>query len=136
MPIWNPSNTGSQNPGEQPDAPQSHLPSLIQSFFASQLNDVYAKARQAEDRPMLETLLENMRVEWTVDSADRAQIPASGPVVAICNHPFGILDGAILMTMLSKVRSDVKILSNYFLSAIPEFGVALHLCGSVPAQRD
>jgi putative hemolysin len=120
MPIWNPSNTGSHNQGEQPGAPHLQLPSLIESFFASQLNDVYAKARQAEDRPILETLLENMRVEWTVDSSDTARIPASGPVVAVCNHPFGILDGAILITMLSKVRSDVKILSNYFLSAIPE----------------
>ena len=120
MPIWNLSNTGTHNSGEQTGAPQSQLPSLIQSFFASQLNEVYARARKAEDRPILETLLANMRVEWTVDRADTARIPASGPVVAVCNHPFGILDGAILMTMLSKVRSDVKILSNYFLSAIPE----------------
>ena len=55
-----------------------------------------------------------------VDSADRSRIPASGPVVVVANHPYGVLDGAILTVLLTCVRPDVKVLTNFLLSDVPE----------------
>ena len=48
------------------------------------------------------------------------KIPASGPVVAVSNHPFGILDGVILADLLTGLRSDVRILTNQLLGELPE----------------
>jgi putative hemolysin len=121
MPLWTDSaSSGASNQLEPVNSHKALLPALFQSFFASQLNDIYSQARKAEGRPILENLLKNMRVALDVAPEDIARVPASGPVVALCNHPFGILDGAILITLLLKIRPDVKILANYFLSAIPE----------------
>ena len=39
-------------------------------------------------------------------------IPKKGPVVIVSNHPFGILDGLLLGYILSKTRSDFKIIAN------------------------
>jgi len=36
------------------------------------------------------------------------------------NHPFGILDGAILASLLCRIRPDVRFLANGILNAIPE----------------
>jgi putative hemolysin len=40
-------------------------------------------------------------------------------VVAVANHPFGLMEGAILATLLRSVRGDVKILANHLLSNLP-----------------
>lgn len=61
-----------------------------------------------------------MRIELRVDSADQERIPAKGPVVVVANHPYGVLDGALLNVLLTRVRPDVKILTNFLLQDVPE----------------
>ena len=39
-------------------------------------------------------------------------IPATGPLVLIANHPFGILDGLMMGHLLNRVRDDFRILAN------------------------
>ena len=46
-------------------------------------------------------------------------IPATGPAIAVANHPFGALDGLLLAQLLLKRRPDVLILTNRILSVIP-----------------
>ena len=41
-----------------------------------------------------------------------ANIPRSGPLVVIANHPYGILDGLMLGRILARTRSDFRILAN------------------------
>jgi putative hemolysin len=41
-------------------------------------------------------------------------------VIAFSNDPFGILDGALLAELLSRVRSDFRVLSNRLLGELPE----------------
>ena len=43
-----------------------------------------------------------------------------GPVVVVANHPYGMLDGAVLATLLRRVRPDVKVLTNFLLEGVPE----------------
>lgn len=39
-------------------------------------------------------------------------IPRAGPVIIVSNHPYGILDGLMMGHLLTKTRSDFKILAN------------------------
>ena len=68
----------------------------------------------------MERLLAEMRIRTRIEAADRARIPLRGPVVVVANHPHGIVDGAILSTLLTQVRSDVKVLTHFLFSDIPE----------------
>ena len=67
-----------------------------------------------------ERLLSRLAVTYRTGERDLQQIPRNGPVVIVANHPFGILEGAVLAAMLARVRPDVRFLANDILSAIPE----------------
>ena len=49
-----------------------------------------------------------------------ARIPKTGPVVVVANHPHGLVDGMIMAEMISRVRSDFRILTRSLLTGIPE----------------
>ncbi len=46
-------------------------------------------------------------------------IPKTGGLLIIANHPFGVIDGLILCSEISKVRSDYKILTHQVLRQAP-----------------
>ncbi|HEV2987451.1 MAG TPA: lysophospholipid acyltransferase family protein [Candidatus Angelobacter sp.] len=99
---------------------QRAFPALFRAFFENQLHDLYTKVKQKESGHILENLLDELQVKINVAPEDLVRIPKTGPVVVVCNHPFGILDGAMIRALLAKVRQDVKILANYLLAAMPE----------------
>lgn len=49
------------------------------------------------------------------------RVPREGPVLAVCNHPYGGIEALILAAALKSVRTDVKFLANAALSVFREF---------------
>ena len=70
--------------------------------------------------PFADRVLRVLGVTYSVTDEDRAVIPAKGPVVVVANHPFGGIEGIILLSFLRSVRPDVRLMANYMLGAIPE----------------
>ena len=97
------------------------IPALAEKFIpVDKVRELYHRVRESSEGFGLEKLLTEMRVELRVDAADTARIPATGPVVVVANHPFGMLDGAVLAVLLTRVRPDVKVMTNYLLRDVPE----------------
>jgi len=46
------------------------------------------------------------------DEAKLAEWPQRGPLVVVCNHPFGVLDGLVACAITGKARPDFKVLTN------------------------
>ncbi len=74
----------------------------------------------SQERPFTDRLLDHLDVTYRVAERDLARIPRKSPVVVVVNHPFGIPEGAVLATVLARVRPDVKFLANGILCLIPE----------------
>jgi putative hemolysin len=95
------------------------------------LNRLYADGLfglGAED--FIDGLLHRLGVELDLDEAALTQIPKTGPVMVIANHPLGALDGMILSRLIGRVRPDAKLMANAFLSALPELRDQLILVDS------
>jgi putative hemolysin len=62
-----------------------------------------------------ESVLEYFDFNFLVSNKDIENIPSSGRVVIIANHPLGALDAFALIKLISRVRKDIKIVANDFL---------------------
>ncbi len=80
----------------------------------------FLSTRRALDGTMWERLLDFLEIEIVTPNAEIAQIPATGPVVVVANHPFGFVDGLVLGALVSQVRPDLKILTRAFRGIPPE----------------
>lgn len=113
------------------------IPALAERFLPSKrMQELYRRVQQSADGFDLENLLAAMRVDLRVEAADTARIPASGPVVVVANHPFGVLDGAALAVLLMRVRPDVKVVTNFPLEDVPEFTQHCIVMGASPSEGD
>lgn len=85
------------------------------------LNEMYSELHKNEsEEPFLDRAMDMLGVRCMQDGQPVCRIPKAGPLVAVCNHPFGVLEGLLLVRMLSEVRSDIKIMANFMLGKIPE----------------
>src|SRR6202030_2028570 len=94
---------------------------LERLLVLDRFNDLYEQVRKnGGERSFLERFLETMNVHPKVSPSDLLLVPKQGPVVAVANHPFGLIEGAILGSLLATVRPDVKVMANHLLSTLPE----------------
>ena len=99
----------------------AHFPGIAGKLApVGKVRDLYRRVQRSPQGFRLESLLAEMRVKLKTHSADQSRIPTTGPVVVVANHPYGVLDGALLTVLLTRVRPDVKILTNFLLADIPE----------------
>ena len=83
-------------------------------------NEIYHTLPQ-DERPFEARGLARMNIRWNVSEEDLARIPKEGPVMAVANHPFGMIEGLVLIELLRRARpADFKVLANYILSCYPE----------------
>jgi len=65
-------------------------------------------------------LLSLLDIRFALDGGDLARFPATGPAVVVANHPYGIVEGLILMALLDGVRPDYKLVANSLLAGVTE----------------
>ena len=57
-------------------------------------------------------MVERYGLSLEVTGGALENIPDSGPLILIANHPYGILDGLMMGHILSEIRGDFRILAN------------------------
>ncbi|XTZ37523.1 lysophospholipid acyltransferase family protein [Salmonella enterica] len=91
--------------------------SLLRRLFYEQEFQQFAdRHRHLKGLDMVEQVLEHLQIRCTIPAYDLEQIPEHGPLVIIANHPTGTLDGLALMYAVSRVRRDVKVVTNRMLT--------------------
>lgn len=75
---------------------------------------------QPEELSFADRTLRAMRCTYDTTPAGLTEIPSTGPLIVVANHPFGGVEGLVLCSLLHQVRRDVKLMANYLLNRIPE----------------
>lgn len=75
-----------------------------------------ARHRHLKGLDTVEQVLEHLNIRCAIPAHDLEQIPEHGPLVIIANHPTGTLDGLALLYAVSRVRRDVKVVTNRMLT--------------------
>ena len=89
---------------------------LKRLFYEDEFQQFAAAHRHLKGLDMVEQVLEHLDILCTVSARDLEQIPEHGPLVIIANHPTGSLDGLALLYAVSRVRRDVKVVTNRMLT--------------------
>ncbi|MGY6560639.1 MAG: lysophospholipid acyltransferase family protein [Luteibaculaceae bacterium] len=93
---------------------------LMRLLKLKKLNSLYdaVLAGSATEKEFLEHLLLELKIEVDFLDEEIKNIPEKGPFIIISNHPFGMLDGIILLNTILSKRSDFKVLANFLLQKI------------------
>lgn len=84
----------------------------------NKINKLYSNVYDEDPEAFLDRLIEALGVTIEINEEDLLRIPKEGPFITISNHPFGGLDGIILIKLLSKIRPDYKVMANFLLRKI------------------
>ncbi len=84
----------------------------------NKINKLYSDVYDEDPEAFLDRLIEALGVTIEINEEDLLKIPKEGPFITISNHPFGGLDGIILIKLLSKIRPDYKVMANFLLRKI------------------
>ena len=80
--------------------------------------------------------LDVMGVDLLTPDTQLRQIPATGPVIMVANHPHGLVDGMILADMVGRVRNDYRILTRSLLTGIDESAASYMIPVPFPHEAD
>ena len=67
---------------------------------------------------IIDAVLNKVNIHVELPEAELKNIPKSGPFIVMANHPFGFLDGIIMIKILNELYPQFKVLANYFLKEI------------------
>lgn len=100
-----------------------HLPGLasllMEVMKINEVNEVFQKAEHLQGPTFIDKILQIIGITVEFDESELKNIPKEGPFIAIANHPYGGIEGLVLLKLLCTVRPDAKLMANFLLKKIP-----------------
>ncbi len=102
---------------------------LMEVMKINEVNKTFDQARHLEGLAFVDEILRLLGINIEIKEEDFKNIPLNGSFIAIANHPYGGIEGLILIKILCTVRPDAKVMANFLLKKIPnlsDFFVAVN----------
>jgi putative hemolysin len=59
-------------------------------------------------------------IDYQIVTGSVDNIPKTGPLLVVANHPYGAIYGMAMIDLLKNHRGDIKVIANGFLKRVPE----------------
>lgn len=92
---------------------------LVMRIFAiDKVNRVYGNSCNFKGSEFAESLLNDLGVQYMIGGVERLfQLP-KGAFITVSNHPYGGIDGIMLIDLMAGIRPDYKLMVNQLLSYV------------------
>ena len=91
---------------------------LMYILKLNKLNKLYSENCCKDGIEFIDALIDELGVKFEFDEEELKRIPKEGPFITISNHPFGGIDGIILIKLVCMVRPDFKAMANFLLKKV------------------
>lgn len=92
--------------------------SLTRITGFDQLSDRYDRHENLAGPEFVSAFLKDLDLNYEVQGLEHLEQVLDGPFITVSNHPYGGLDGLVLIDLFGKYRKDYKVLANKFLSTV------------------
>ncbi|MDP4223616.1 MAG: 1-acyl-sn-glycerol-3-phosphate acyltransferase [Bacteroidota bacterium] len=91
---------------------------VMRKLAIDKVNWVYDHSGSYTGAEFAGRLLNDVGVNYVVGNAERLKMLPEGAFITIANHPYGGLDGIILINMIAGIRPDYKLMVNELISRV------------------
>jgi len=108
---------------------------LMHLLRFNQINKLYDNISDKTGIESIDGIIKYLNVTLDFDENDLKKLPANGSFITVSNHPYGGIDGILLIKLLSMARSDHKVIANFLLKKvepISEYFLAVNPFENIP----
>jgi len=108
---------------------------LMHLLSFHKINDLYENVSQKHGIESIDAIIKYLNITLDFDENDLRKLPTDGSFITVSNHPFGGIDGILLIKLLSLVRGDHKVIANFLLkkvAPISDFFLAVNPFDNMP----
>lgn len=91
---------------------------LLHLASIDRVNDLYDRNCQWQGADFADAILHDIGVDYLIGNAERLEALPEGAFITVSNHPYGHIDGIMLVDLFGHLRKDYKVMVNEILAHI------------------
>lgn len=91
---------------------------LSKIYRLDDINTLYGRHCDLRGVDFVNAIIDDLDISCRIDHEERLDNLPEGSFITVSNHPFGALDGVILIKMMAQRRPDYKVMVNWILTYI------------------
>ncbi|MCF8379368.1 MAG: lysophospholipid acyltransferase family protein [Bacteroidales bacterium] len=84
----------------------------------NKVNKIYSDISEYSGTEFIDHLIKELKISYKFNEEELSRIPTTGPFIIVANHPYGGIDGMLLVKIISQVRDDYKTMANFLLQQL------------------
>lgn len=121
------------------DGKEKLVNTLLKFLSVDKVNDIHARNCDTPGAEFVKRLLADLDIKLRIDNEKVLDSMGDAPFITVSNHPFGALDGIMLIHMLASRYPNYKVMVNLILNHIsamrPNFIAVDPLVSNDPAKK-
>ncbi len=91
---------------------------LMKWLAIDRIGELYDRNIAYQGPAFVDRIFDDIGIDYQVAGCETLEMLKEGPFITVSNHPYGGIDGMILIDLFGHIRTDFKVMVNTFLSMI------------------
>ena len=122
MPVATPADLERLSPMLRGKAGHALTRALMKLTGVDKVNDLYDRVAPLAGPDFADGILRDVGIDYLIGNPDRLSSLPEGPFITVSNHPYGHLDGIMLVDLMGHLRKGFKLMVNELLGMIRLMG--------------